>query len=186
MADLQSGNSRRAQAELDALVRDDLAAVPRDLFWLGAACLLAEAARALHHRAAARTLAARLEPHADRVAQIGLAVSVGPVRRFLALLAAELGQTDQARRHFEGALEMSRRVGAVTAEAHTQCEFAALLLGSGDSADAAQARDLLVSARATAERVGIKPLAVRATALLAPSRLGPRVASPAASRSPNA
>ncbi|HKH16565.1 MAG TPA: AAA family ATPase [Solirubrobacteraceae bacterium] len=167
LARLESGDAELARAELARLAQEDFANVPRDLFWLGAMCLLAEAAAALGDDPASRTLLRLLTPHAERNAQIGLAMYVGPVRRFLGLLTAQLGAVEDARAHFEAALRASTAMGAATAEAHVQCELGALLLAYGDVADHAAAIDLLRRSHDTAGALEMAPLMRRADRLLA-------------------
>ena len=108
LAHLESGDTERATKELARFAADDFKSVPKDLFWLGATCLLAESSAALGEREASATLRRLLTPYAEYNAQIGLAVAVGPVHRFLGLLAAVLGDADAAIDHFHRALDWSR------------------------------------------------------------------------------
>ena len=166
LAHLEAGDAERARAELAGLATDDFGKVPRDLFWLGAMCLLAEAAAALGDDPASRALLRLLTPHAELNAQIGLAMYVGPVRRFLGLLTAQLGAVSEARRHFEAALSASAAMGAVAAEAHLQSDLGALLLAYGEPADRDAAIELLRRSRATAGALEMAPLMRRAEQLL--------------------
>jgi hypothetical protein len=167
LAHLEAGDEERARAELATLAQDDFGRLPRDLFWLGAMCLLAEAAAALGDDPASRTLLRLLTPHSERNAQIGLAMYVGPVRRFLGLLTAQLGSVEEARTHFDAALRASAAMGAVAAEAHVQCDLGALLLAYGEPADHAPAIDLLQRSRKAAATFEMAPLMRRAEQLLA-------------------
>jgi tetratricopeptide (TPR) repeat protein len=166
---LDAGQRERAQADFAALAADDFAGVPRDLFWLGAMCLLAEACGNLGDRARAEVLYRRLEPYAERNAQIGLAVFVGTVQRFLGRLATVLERWDAAERHFEAALERSEAMGAVASLAHIRLELAQMLLARREAGDRERALEHLAEARRTAEELGMMPVANRAAALeLAP------------------
>jgi tetratricopeptide (TPR) repeat protein len=164
LAHLESGDKERATSELARFSADDFASVPKDLFWLGATCLLSESSAALDDRETSATLRRLLTPYAEYNAQIGLAVAVGPVHRFLGLLAAVLGDADAAIDHFHRALDWSARNRAVTAEAHVQCELGELLLRH--EAPPERACELLRCSRDTAARLGMKPLKERAEALL--------------------
>ncbi|HWM12522.1 MAG TPA: protein kinase [Solirubrobacteraceae bacterium] len=160
-ARLDAGQHERAREEFEELATDGFAGVPHDLFWLGAVCLLAEACGKLGDEARARTLYELLEPHAGRNAQIGLALSVGIVDRFLGRLAATFGDWPRAETHFDAALAESVRMGAVTSLAHIHCEYAEMLIARGDG----PAREHLAAAQRTAERLGVQPVATRAAAL---------------------
>jgi tetratricopeptide (TPR) repeat protein len=166
LAHLEAGEEELARAELAGMANDDFGSVPRDMFWLGGMCLLAEAAAALGDDPASRTLLRLLTPHAELNAQIGLAMYVGPVRRFLGLLATQLGEAEEAREHFEAALRASTAMGAATAEAHVQCELGALLLAYGEPADRPTAVDLLRRSRKAAAALEMAPLMRRAEQLL--------------------
>jgi tetratricopeptide (TPR) repeat protein len=159
---LDAGQHERAWTDFEALAQDEFAGVPPDLFWLGATCLLAEACGRLADRPRARVLYRQLEPYADRNAQVGLAVSIGVVHRFLGRLAAVLEQWPVAERHFEEALARSVAMEAITSLAHTRFEYAEMLLARGDRERAAEH---LAPARATAEELGMLPVARRAALL---------------------
>ena len=81
------------------------------------------------------------------------------------LLATTLGRLEDAERHFIEALAMNERTGARPYLAHTQHEYAAMLLARGDPADRQRALDLVNRALATAQELGMPPLAERALAL---------------------
>jgi eukaryotic-like serine/threonine-protein kinase len=167
LAHLEAGEEELARAELAGLAKDDFDKVPRDMFWLGGMCLLAESAAALGDDPASRSLLRLLTPHAELNAQIGLAIYIGPVRRFLGLLTAQLGEVEEARRHFEAALGVSTHMGAATTEAHVRCELGALLLAYGEPADREPALELLRRSRESAGTLGMTPLMRRAEKLLA-------------------
>jgi tetratricopeptide (TPR) repeat protein len=164
-ARLDAGQHDRARTDFEDLARDDFAHIPRDLFWLGAMCLLAEACGKLGDRPRAATLYDQLHGYADRNAQIGLALSVGIVHRFLGRLAATLERFEQAERHFDAALERSVRMHAVTSLAHIRCEYAEMLIARGAAGDRERAREHVGAARRTAERLGVQ-LVARRTATL--------------------
>jgi hypothetical protein len=75
----------------------------------------------------------------------------GSVRRYLGLLAATLGRTDEAGRHFEGAIEANERWGLLPWLAFTQRDYARLLRGSK------HADELLDRADALYAELGMAP-----------------------------
>ena len=74
------------------------------------------------------------------------------------MLAATLERWDDAERHFEAALEMNTRMGAVRATVWTQCRYAQMLLARDASGDRRKALDLLSQAIDTAQPLGMKHL----------------------------
>ena len=104
----------------------------------------------------------------------------GAADRYLGMLASVLGEAERARAHFEGALELNRRMGAPTWLAHTAYEYARFLLSRG-SADRDRADALLAEASALADRIGMPTLqrriaALRSSMLAESSRTGSRPA----------
>jgi hypothetical protein len=164
-AQLDAGQYERARAEFEALAEDDFAGIPPDLFWLGSVCLLAEACGRLGDRRRAEVLYRLLEPYADRNAQVGLAVSIGIVHRFLGRLAAVLERWEVAERHFEVALVRSEEMEAVTSLANARVEYGEMLLARGAAGDRERAAEHLAAARATAQELGMPPVARRAAVL---------------------
>ena len=100
-----------ARAELDVLT-DDTDPLPFDEEWEVSTCLLAEVAVQLGDRARAATLYDRLRPYHDRVAISYPEISLGPIARFLGVLATATARWADGERHFRDSLEMSARIGA--------------------------------------------------------------------------
>jgi class 3 adenylate cyclase len=88
--------------------------------------------------------------------------------RAKAFACTALGDIPAAIAHYRDSLERSSQ-GLVTAHARTAYELAELLLGTGEPADAAEARGLLTTALDTARRVGMRPLSEQITRLLVSS-----------------
>ena len=65
----------------------------------------------------------------------------GAADRFLGMLAATLGDLEGAKRHFEDALELNRRMGARTWLAHTAYEYGRMLLRRREGAHLRATRD---------------------------------------------
>jgi hypothetical protein len=162
LARAAAGDSEWARSELGRLCPDRFAAITRDLFWLPAMCMLAEAAAALGDARAAAALAAELTPHADRNAQIGFAVILGPVQLFVAMTAATTGRVDEAEGRFRAAIERSAALGTLTAEVHARCAYGEFLLAHEDD----RSTDQLQQALAIAEQLGMAGCAGRAAEAL--------------------
>jgi DNA-binding CsgD family transcriptional regulator len=98
----------------------------------------------------------------------------GAADRYLGMLAATLGESERAEEHFERAMELNRRMGAVTWLAHTAYEYARMLLARGPG-ERARAGALLGEAAALAERIGMPALLgrVRALGSAAPTKRHP-------------
>ena len=88
--------------------------------------------------------------------------------RAKAFACTSLGDIPAAIAHYRDSLERSSH-GLVSVHARTAYELAELLLGTGDPADAAEARGLLTAALDTARRIGMRPLSEQITRLLVTS-----------------
>jgi DNA-binding CsgD family transcriptional regulator len=80
------------------------------------------------------------------------------------MLAATLGEWERAERHFEGAMELNRRMAARTWLAHTAYEYARMLIASGQAEDE-RLGALLGEATVLAEQIGMPALLGRIRAL---------------------
>jgi hypothetical protein len=120
-------------------------------------CLLAETAVRLVDQTRAATLYELLLPYADRVATSYPEISLGPISRFLEILAATTGHNEEAIRHLEAALAMNERIGARSWLAHTYDDYAHMLLLRGKPNDVGEARRFLHSARVVYHELGITP-----------------------------
>ena len=97
--------------------------------------------------------------------------SRGSVARSLGLLATVLARYDDAERHFENALEMNARIRARVWVAHTQHDYARMLVARDGPGDRARATALAAQALATAREVGMKPLEAKVVQLRAAAGL---------------
>jgi DNA-binding SARP family transcriptional activator len=157
------GSTEEARSELDGLAANDFDGIPFDEEWGVSLCLLAETATRLGETAAASTLYGLLLPYADRVSISYPEISLGPVSRFLGVLASTACAYDEAAGHFEDALAISESIGARPWLAHTQDDYAHMLLTRDKPGDAEKAESLLDSARTAYRELGIH------TALASPS-----------------
>ena len=162
LARAAAGDADEARAELAQLCTDGFASIETDVFWLPAMCMLAEAAMVVGDARAGEALATALAPHADRNAQIGFAVILGPVQLFAAMAAAAAGRGDEAESRFREAIERSAALGTVTAEVHARCAYGELLRASADD----RAGGELEQALSMAERLGMAGCARRAAKAL--------------------
>jgi DNA-binding CsgD family transcriptional regulator len=122
-----------------------------------------------------------LRPYAGRNVIVGGAVACyGAASRYLGMLAATMARWDEAEQHFQEALAMNTRTGARPWLAHTQHDYAIMLLARGQPEDRTQAMTLLEEALATARELGMRALEARLTA-----RLSPPTQSPLATALPN-
>ena len=102
---------------------------------------LADACAALGDEAIAALVYPELEPFAGGNVMVGhLVECYGAADRYLGMLATTLGEWERAEDHFERAIELNRRMGAVTWLAHTAYEYARLLLARGQGSVTAPGR----------------------------------------------
>jgi DNA-binding SARP family transcriptional activator/tetratricopeptide (TPR) repeat protein len=153
------GRTAHARHELEALARADFGAIPRDCFWLSSLATLAEVVAALGDTARARLLYELLMPYADRCVITYALLCQGSASRSLGLLATTMSRFDEATQHFEHALEMNARIKAPIWIAHTQHDYARMLVLRDALGDRNKAVELLRAALAPAERLGLKALA---------------------------
>ena len=133
---------------------------PGSLFRLTGLICLAEACAALGDAAGAESLYARLEPHADRLVQTGFSGCWGSVRRFLGLLAATAGRPDEARAHFEAALDAPS--GARAPRGSSPAPAATSVSCCSAQGEREPGLELLAAAGAAAAELGMAGVAARA------------------------
>ena len=86
--------------------------------------------------------------------------------RFLGLLATTLSRWDEATAHFERALEKNQQMGARLWTAHTESEFARMLLQRSEPGDRRRAILLLRAALTASGKLGMRALEVKVAAQL--------------------
>src|SRR5262249_33228967 len=129
------GETEAARGDLAALAVNQFRDLPRNLGWLQVLSRLADVVSFFGDAARATVLYDLLLPYADRCALTTLPTCRGSVARPLGLLATVLGRYDAAERHFEDALAMNARIRARIWVAHTQHDYARMLVardGPGD------------------------------------------------------
>jgi DNA-binding CsgD family transcriptional regulator/tetratricopeptide (TPR) repeat protein len=158
------GMQEEARRELSRVASEGLDAY-RESLWLASLTYLTDAAAALRDEATAALVYPELEPLSGANVMIGHSVNYyGAADRYLGMLATTLGEWERAESHFERALELNRRMGAVTWLAHTAYEYARLLVARGPGDDD-RVSALLGEAATHAEQIGMPALLGRIRAL---------------------
>jgi hypothetical protein len=152
---------RECQAIFEDLVSGGLVRIAQDSLWVSAMTYLSEVCAYLGDGPRAATLYPLLLPYAGRAVVVGGATACyGAAARYLGMLAMTMSDLESAERHFEDALKLDARMAAWPWLAHTQVEYAAMLLRRGSDADRERAQALLNEARAAAQRMGMADLAL--------------------------
>jgi DNA-binding winged helix-turn-helix (wHTH) protein/tetratricopeptide (TPR) repeat protein len=160
------GRTEEARAEFEHLAQHDFADLPRDSLWMGSMTYLADVCSFLRDKARAAALYQLLLPYAGRTVVISNGVACyGALSRYLGALATILGRWDEAAQHFEDALAMNTRMEARPWLAHTQHQYATMLLTRDQPGDREKARALLKAALVTTRELGMRALEERLTAV---------------------
>ncbi|HEV2785563.1 MAG TPA: hypothetical protein VGV67_04185, partial [Solirubrobacteraceae bacterium] len=137
------GREDEARRELEYLAAADFDDVPRDALWLVAMSLLAELCTLLEDRPRARRLYELLVPYEGRnVVSMGAAY-LGPVARYLGLLAMTIGEDERALGHLETARSAAERMGARPTVVLTALDAAEVLARRDAPGDAQRGRALV-------------------------------------------
>jgi tetratricopeptide (TPR) repeat protein len=133
LAYLQAALGRLAETRrtLDNLAGDEFSALPFDLEWLFGMSLLAKTCALLGETESAAVAYRLLLPWAAFTVVDVPEGFRGPVSRYLGILATMTNRWDKAELHFEEALETTERIGALPWLAHTQRDYARMLLAQG-------------------------------------------------------
>jgi hypothetical protein len=92
-------------------------------------------------------------------------VALGPVARYLGILAATSSRWEEAAGHFEDALVMNAKMGARPALAHTEHDYGGMLLARDQPGDREKALELLDGAVSAYRELGMESWAQAATEL---------------------
>jgi DNA-binding CsgD family transcriptional regulator len=115
------------EARLDGLVGEDAAALPRDMFLLGALGALATAAAVARSRRHARSILDALTPFEGRLATFGVGVVFGPIDFHVGRLLLILEEREAGRAALERAALQCQRIGARLWGARCHLELASSL-----------------------------------------------------------
>ena len=127
--------------------------MPFDQEWLWGTSLLAETVALLDDVGSAAVLYPLLLPWANLAAADHPEGFRGSMFRYLGLLAAMIGRTDEAARHFESAIAKNAEMGVRPWLARSQLDYARLLLEDGRRT---HATELVEAAEALAEELGLR------------------------------
>jgi DNA-binding CsgD family transcriptional regulator len=153
------GQHEQAKAELERLAARQFHAVARDSLWLACLAYLAQACAIVRDLARADELYALLLPWKGRnLVAASMVVCYGPADRLLGMLSSVPRRWDIAARHFEAAIEMNRLQGSSPWLAHSQHEYAVMLLERSRQGDRQRACTLLASALQLAQNLGMTKL----------------------------
>jgi DNA-binding NarL/FixJ family response regulator len=160
------GLAAEARTEFEAIAAAGFDSLPQDGRWVTCMTYLAEVCAFLGDAPRAALLYAELAPFEGRnlIAPPNVAC-FGSASRHLGLLAATMKRWPDAERHFEAALAMNARQGARPWLAHTQHQYAGMLLARNANGDRERAIALLDEALAAAQEIGMATLVERAAAL---------------------
>jgi DNA-binding CsgD family transcriptional regulator len=157
---VELGDLDSARAVFDDLASNDFQSIPHDARWTTCIAYLAEVCVALDDRVQASRLYGLLLPWSGR--NIGVELECpGSSDRFLGLLASLEGRWPEAERHFEKALAMNDRIGAVLQREHTRRDYADMLARRGAPGDQAKASAFLDTAEGHATTLGLTALSRR-------------------------
>jgi DNA-binding SARP family transcriptional activator len=157
--------TEEAKALLHELTSRDLSDWHVDEEWLLSICLLAETCAILGDTGPAASLYELLLPYGSLNAVALPELALGSTSQPLGILASLLGRFEDAARHFEEALRMNERMGARPWLAHTQEDYARMLLRRNGQGDRERAEKLLSRAQATYHELGMQGDATKAAAL---------------------
>jgi tetratricopeptide (TPR) repeat protein len=171
LATVGQGDQAKARADLERLASSGaLTMLGGGGMWIVMTAFMAEVAAAVRSVPAAEVLYEALLPFGPQLVICGIAgATYGSVWRQLALLAEVLGRRDEATEHFEHAIQAHRSAGAMPYLAHTQREYAEMLLARGGHGDQERAGALLAEATDTYRRLGMAPWLERALAVSEPA-----------------
>ena len=161
----QLGCTTNAQHELDRLGAEDFADLEVGTEWHFGANLLAEVCAYLGDTRHAAKLYEALTPYGNYNVMAHPEFSLGAAARYLGILASTMSRWEEASSQFERALEMNTSMGARPWVAHTQNDYAAMLLTRNEAGDRKRARELIREALTMYRELGMKNWADNASEL---------------------
>jgi eukaryotic-like serine/threonine-protein kinase len=153
------GNEGEARTVFEQLASEGFESLPFDAQWVISLTSLGETAAFLGDAPRAERLYDLIEPYSGLTIVAGRAAACyGPVDRVLALLAATVGRSGEAERHFNSSLALSERMGDRPFIARTSGELAGFLLQRDGVGDRERALELLARALDVAQELGMQRL----------------------------
>jgi DNA-binding CsgD family transcriptional regulator len=155
-----------ARTEFENLATGDFCNIPRDAVQVVCLAYLGEVCTYLGDVPRAAVLYRLLQPWQGHNLVVGGGVAYnGSAGRYLGMLAAVMSDWPGAERHFRDALEMDSRMGARTWLAHSQHEYARMLLTRNAPGDPKKAAAPLQAALDAAAELGMRSLEGRVRTL---------------------
>jgi tetratricopeptide (TPR) repeat protein len=152
----------------ETLASAGFAFVPQDSLYAATLAYLSEVCLYLGDAERAATLYELLLPYESRTVVVGGATACfGAAGRFLGMLSMAMSELETAERHYQQAIELNARMGAWPWLAHSQFEYAAMLLNRGAAQDRQRANDLLQESLSTSSKLGMAKLVEKAVDLQA-------------------
>jgi tetratricopeptide (TPR) repeat protein len=150
------GMRDECKAIFEDLASGSFGFVPQDSLRVATLAYLTEICSFLKDADRAERLYDLLSPYQDRTVVVGGATACyGAVGRYLGMLAMTRSRYEVAEEHFRDALELDSHIEAWPWLAHSQCEYAAMLLKRGGTGDRGRAQSLLGEAANAAQRMGM-------------------------------
>jgi len=161
----ETGRVEEARRELEQLAAYDFEDLPRDVSWFVTIAQLAELCTLLGDRPRAGRLYTLLVPYEGRnVVSIGAAY-LGPVARYLGMLAMTIGEDERALGHIETARSAAQRVGARPSAVLAALDAAEVLARRGAPGDAQRGAALVEGVAEEAARIGMDDASARVASL---------------------
>src|SRR6185369_5334806 len=137
----------KARTVFEELAVNEFMGIQQDALWAASITFLVEVCATLGDSARAEVLYRLLSPYATYAVVASEWASFGAGSRFLGQLAATMGLWQDPASHFDQAWAMNARMGAKPWLAHTQFQYARMLLARSASEEVERARVLLDDAR---------------------------------------
>ena len=158
------GLTDKAQALFNELADNEFMDIPQDDMWAAAITFLVEVCASLGDSDRAEVLYRVLSPYAGYAVVASEWASFGAASRFLGQLAATRREWQEAESHFQQALTMNARMGAKPWLAHTQFQYAHMLLERSIAGDIERAKTLLDESETISRQLGMRSLETRIAA----------------------
>ena len=150
----EDGRTAEATMLFEELAADDFSHLYVDEEWLASATLLTEVCWSLGDMERARSLYQQLLPYRTLNAVGWPEIILGSVERPLGILAGMLGNSEDSENHFKHALEMNTHMGARPWVAHTQHDYARMLIRRNAAGDRRRGLQLLEATQAAYRDLG--------------------------------
>jgi tetratricopeptide (TPR) repeat protein len=160
------GQLEEASSVFKALAADGFASIPQDSLWVGTMAYLSEVCAFLRDDAQATILYDMLLPYKSHAVVVGGAtVCYGAAGRFLSILAKTMSKMELAERHIKEAMDLDKHMQAWPWLAHSQAEYATILLEKGQEENRTRAQAVFDEALKAAQRMGMGYLMKKIKAL---------------------